>query len=70
MRLVRDEAEHDEVGVQAVHAVPLVGLPGVCCVALGPAYVLHDLVLALARHVVPCDANHFTPEVSTDGRKF
>ena len=54
VRLVRDEAQHDEVGIQAVQAVPLVGLPGAHGVALRPAYVLHDLMLALARHVVAC----------------
>jgi hypothetical protein len=54
VRLVRDEAEHDEVGIQAVQAVPLIGLPWVCGVALRPTNVLHDFVLTLARHIVAC----------------
>jgi hypothetical protein len=50
VRLVRDQRQHDQVRVKAVQAVPLVGLVG--GLALLPADVLHDLVLALARHVV------------------
>ena len=53
MGLVRHEGQHDEVGVQAVQTVALVGGPGPLGVAPRPAYVLHDLVLPLPRHVVP-----------------
>ena len=45
--LVGDQGEHDEVGVQPVQAVPLVGL--VLGVLFGPPEVLHDLMLALPR---------------------
>ena len=49
MRLVRGERQHDEVGVQAIHAVVRVGVP----VGARPhlAHVRHRLVLALTRHV-------------------
>jgi hypothetical protein len=52
VRLVRDEREHDEVRVQAVHAVALPRR--VARRALGQPDELHDLVLALARHIVAC----------------
>ena len=52
VRLVGDEGQHDEVRVQPVQAVPLVRL--VIRPLLCPADMLHDLVLALARNVVPC----------------
>ena len=53
--LVGGQPKHDQVGVLAVHAVALVRR----VVRLGPrlADVLHDLVLALARHVVPAEHN-------------
>jgi len=46
VRVVAEETEHDEVGVEAVHAVPHVG--AVARLRLVEADVLHDLVLALA----------------------
>ena len=49
VRLVGGESQHDEVGIQAVQAVPCGGRPA------GPppllAHIAHDLVLALARGV-------------------
>ena len=50
VRLVGDEREHDEVGVEAVEAVGLVRVPP--GFAARPADVLHDLVLALAPDLV------------------
>ena len=50
MRLVGDEREHDQVGVEAVQAVCLVGVP--TGFAARPSDVLHDLVLALAANLV------------------
>ncbi len=48
-RLVGGQPQHDEVGIQAVQAVPDVGVPA------GPATLLsdvgHDLVLALPGHI-------------------
>ena len=52
MRLVRDERQHDEIGIVAVEAVPQVG--GVPRPALLPPDVIHDLVLPFARHIMPC----------------
>lgn len=48
--LVGDQRQHDQVSVQAVHAVAQVGL--VPRAALGQTHVLHDLVLSLTGHVV------------------
>ena len=47
--LVRGQAEHDEVGVQAVQAVADVGVPPRAAALLPD--VRHDLVLALPRDV-------------------
>ena len=44
--------EHDQVSIQAVQAVPHVG--SIVGAPLLPAYVLHDLVLTLTRHIMPC----------------
>ena len=52
MGLVRHQSQHDEVGIQAIHAVPQVGL--VVVPQLGQPYVLHDLVLSLPWHIVTC----------------
>lgn len=49
---VGGEGEHDEVGVEAVHAVRLIQRP-VLPLGLAVPDVLHDLVLALSWHVVP-----------------
>ena len=46
---MRGEGQHDQVGVQAVQAVPQVGFPSRAPPLLPD--VLHDLVLALPRHV-------------------
>ncbi|KAI3480716.1 hypothetical protein L1887_57195 [Cichorium endivia] len=48
--VVAEEAEHDEVGVEAVEAVADVGVVAGLCLA--ETDVLHDLVLALTGHVV------------------
>ena len=50
VRVVRDEREHDEVGVEAVEAVPQVRV--VVRLHLHAPNVVHDLVLALAGHLV------------------
>ena len=50
MRVVAEQAEHDEVGVEAVHAVPHVGV--VPRLSLVEANVLHDLVFSLTRNLV------------------
>jgi hypothetical protein len=49
VRVVAEQAEHDEVGVEAVHAVPHVGV--VPRLSLVEANVLHDLVFSLARNL-------------------
>ena len=50
VRLVRDQREHDEIGVEAVEAVRLVRVPS--GLAPRPPDVFHDLVLALAADLV------------------
>lgn len=51
MGFVSDEGEHDEISIKTVHAVASVGWVGGC--QLCPADVLHDLVFALSRHLMP-----------------
>ena len=55
--LVRDQGQHDQVGIQAVQAVPQVGL--VVRRLLAPANVLHDLVLSLPGDVVARQDNRW-----------
>ena len=50
MRVVRGEAEHHEVSVEAVEAVPHVRV--VARLAAAVADILHDLVLAFPRGLV------------------
>jgi len=50
--LVGDQGEHDEIGIQAVETVALVWREA--RLAFLPPDVLHDLVLPLPRHVMPC----------------
>lgn len=50
VRLVRHQRQHDQVRVQAVHAVALVRL--VPRAALRQPDVLHDLVFALPGHIM------------------
>ena len=52
--LVCDQRQHDQIRVQAVQAVALVG--GVARLALLPPDVLHDLVLTLTRHIMACSS--------------
>ena len=51
VRVVRGHAQHHEVGVEAVEAVADVGI--VSRAGLLVTYVVHDLVLSLARRLVP-----------------
>ncbi len=51
--LVSHQRQHDEVSVQAVHAMAQVWL--VPWAALGQPHILHYLVLTLPGHVVACN---------------
>ena len=46
------QGQHDQICIKPIEAVPLVGL--VAWLKLGPPDVLHDLVLAFSRDVMPC----------------
>lgn len=61
MRLMGDKGQHDEVGIQAVQAMALVGLPQVVSITTGHTNVFHDLVLAFTSHIVPCAVPPNTP---------
>lgn len=49
MRVVAEQAEHDQVGVEAVHAVPHIRV--VTRLRLVQADVLHNLVFAFSRNL-------------------
>mmetsp|Transcript_43470 Transcript_43470/g.80905 ORF Transcript_43470/g.80905 Transcript_43470/m.80905 type:complete len:244 (+) Transcript_43470:1116-1847(+) len=58
MRLVRDESQHDEIGILPVHAMPRVWL--ISRLIPHVPDVLHDFVLALPRNLMP-RKNDFEP---------
>jgi hypothetical protein len=54
------EREHDEVGIQAVHAVGLVG--SVVWALLSHADGFHDLMFTLTRHIMTCKDRRLTKQ--------
>jgi hypothetical protein len=60
MRIMTQQAQHDQVRVEAIQTVPVVGI--VIRLGASEADVLHNLVLALTRHFMARqDDLHISP---------
>jgi hypothetical protein len=63
--VVGEETEHDEVGIEAVETVSYVGV--IARLSPLPPNVVHNLVFALARHLVPAQYHRHIPPVCVLG---